>query len=471
MLNHAGNAKLISDKLQASNTSVFKDIQARDSVSDLLAKGNLHKITELIKSDKQIAMAIISNPKYSAIIYEKSTGRTLGHEAAKRYLSASLHAAQNENIWVIVDGSGWSIGHEAALCRDEVARYCIDKPNLLKPKTARGVSVAKTILLKHANVLSEQEQQALGQYILEIKNDSTNNTCSDKCGEGSNKTDSNGVQAGFLGITIRTNINADSQTTPAAYKRAPLEIQVDKNGGAISHTDEAIEIETDLKLKLSENGAAYIMQMLKDDRMFSRYLVDNRIGLKIKLDDNGNTIAHFLTKINEEYATVLSLNYETASINNAFGWSICHEGVRLFNKLACAVMKSEDNRLWELCDERGRSVGSIAVRHHETLALLAIRSDFAQSLLSIENDDGVSAAHEATKWKSFSIEVLNKHDIFSMRTRKGESVAEWAVRQHKSAAIAVLHSKQRYIDKLGAIEGSRLVEVADETLRKSNLRV
>lgn len=471
MINCVGNAKIISDKLQVSKLNAFQDIHAQDSVSDMLTKGNVYKLAGLIRFDKPMAMVVISSPKYSSIVYENSTGRTLGHEAAKRHLSASMYAAQNEKIWHIADNSGWSIGHEAVLCREEIARYCINNPGLFEPKTSRGVSVAETILLKHANALSEQDQKGLRQYIIERKKDHGNIVDAENAVAYVSKENPNDIRADSLSINIRTNTNANSNAIAAtAHKSASLELSSNKNEDANSHSAEDIEIEFDLKSKLSKNGAQYIMQMLKDDAMLSSYIIKRKIGLQIKLDDKGDTIAHFLAKINEEYATALSLDYETAKISNASGWSVCHEGVNLFNTVACAVMKSEDRRLWELCDERGKSVGGMAVRHHENVALLAINSDYSQSLLSIENDDGVSAAHEATKWKSFSIEVLNRDDIFSMRTRKGESVAEWAVRRHKSSAVAFLRDKGRYIGKLGAADGDRLAEMANEIIHMPNLR-
>ncbi len=63
--------------------------------------------------------------------------------------------------------------------------------------------------------------------------------------------------------------------------------------------------------------------------------------------------------------------------------------------------------------------------------------------------------------------ALDEHEIYSMRTRKGETVAEWAVSRHVSAAAKVLRDEKKYIEKLGDEDGHRLIMRARAKMRQS----
>ena len=188
-------------------------------------------------------------------------------------------------------------------------------------------------------------------------------------------------------------------------------------------------------------------------------MVSNNVGLDIQATSKGRKVAHYIAAVYPDLAIKLISNHETANITvDSTMWSVAHEAV-YYNKEAARYAMDSSSDLWGISDIDGKSVGHVAVKCHEDIAMLTLAHTNSKKLLSVEDDHRRTVAHIGLYWSRFSIGVLEDPELYKMTDDSNKPLILEAVRLHKSSAAKVQRSPNKYLSNLEQQHGKELLHI------------
>ncbi|MEM0201027.1 MAG: hypothetical protein QXD23_01335 [Candidatus Micrarchaeaceae archaeon] len=405
-------------------------------------KNTLHKI---IKENKESISIMFSNDKLFKTIIDASSGRTIGHEIVYLSLQKSIEAIEKPEIWSLKDKNGWSIGHEAVRSHVEVGKRILEGQNinsLFGINDKNELSIGKVFYSTYKSFLSSEEIIKMENWIKTSKNKN--------------------VLIEEIKINdVKPIINSgELKTEFQSFKKEVVNINPsiaeNKTEFIIQEEDEVLK---DLNMILKNKGVNEVRSLLTEDKFIASYLISNNIGLEIIISPNGRKIGHYLAALDNSNAIRLISNPKTARIvvNNSL-WSVCHEAVFYHKNAAHYAMESGDD-LWGISDINGKSVGHVAVKNHKDIAMLTLANINSKKLLLVEDDSMRTVAHSGIYWSEFSIGILKDPDLYTLKDNTNKSLLLEAVKLHRSTAIKVQESINKYLPNIDTSERSELLKL------------
>ena len=404
----------------------------------------IHELRKIISEDKDSIMYIFSKSSLMRLVINPGLGRTVGHELVHLSVNTSFAAMEKPEYWNMPDKSGWTIGHEAVRSHIEVSKKLLedDKTELLSIKDNSGLSVGKALYMAHKSHLTELELNKIEDWLK-----SPNNTI-------------NPIKAAQR---IEEPITPKEEVIPVVHipvaqsseseKATPEIIKVDENEA------QRKEIFEELNNLIKKGGVNAVRSSISEDKIFASYLVSNNVGLDIPVTSKGRKVAHYIAAVYPDLAIKLISNHETANITvDSTMWSVAHEAV-FYNKEAARYAMDSSSDLWGISDIDGKSVGHVAVKCHEDIAMLTLAHTNSKKLLSVEDDHRRTVAHIGLYWSRFSIGVLEDPELYKMTDDSNKPLILEAVRLHKSSAAKVQRSPNKYLSNLEQQHGKELLHI------------
>jgi hypothetical protein len=420
--------------------------------STLKENHNVETLRKLISSDKNAINLIFSKPELLKLVINPGLGKTVGHELVHLSLNTSFMAMKKPEIWGITDKSGWSIGHEAARSHIEVSKKLLEDnyTQLLSIEDNSGLSIGKAIYAAHKPHLAEAELSKLESWL----KSSTNKRATIKEAARSDPvpiTTPNKTEViNLTNSDVIKNIKNEGNTSDTTSN---TNIKINNN------ESERNEILTELNKLIQKGGVNEVRKVISDDKIFASYLVSNNIGLDMVITPKGRKVAHYIAALYPLLAIKLISNPETVNIsidNNL--WSVCHEAV-FYHKEAAKYAMDSSSDLWGISDIDGKSVGHVAVKQHEDIAMLALAHTDSKKLLSVEDDHKRTVAHIGLYWSRFSLGVLEDSELYTLKDDSNKPLILEAVRLHKSSAAKVQRYPTKYLSNLEESEGKELLHI------------
>ncbi len=421
---------------------ITTDVKQR--LNKAIENRSAREILVLIR-DNETARWIIDTPEYALRVYDSSTGDTLAHRLVEHRNCAvelinTCKSADHEvskralEIWSKTDLQGWSVGHTVVIKHPDLIPtiFEIEDRNtvlmMLSPKRVRNgneESILDFILhTKEDSVKAYAETIRIireSMHKIEVQKDngeaeSVGNDEADSLekvelaaalkGEEQKGGEPDHHDAGTSApikkqstsgneVTLRKIPSKEHAEKPAA----PLTGKSVGSAGTFK-ADPILEIEEEIELLIEKGELNTLRENLRDD-LYSTFLVHKRIGLDMKVDDNGRTLLHEIVKYNSVAALEL-LNLDSK------------EGLQLLS----------------ISDQDGRIVGEEAVDHNRKFAAALYGKPWCYTLLC--SNMSYLAEYAIQKHRSAAPEVMKNEahirDVLKDEPSRAEAIIKIARR-------------------------------------------
>lgn len=441
---------MVLERMRQSEKSET-ELNILDALKQSPTKQTLHK---LIGTYKNTIEFLTSRPHLFKIVIDSGLGRTVCHELVHLSIQTSFKAMVNQEMWKVVDKSGWSVGHEAAISHIEVAKKLIENTQnnqLLELKDNSGLSIGQVIYKRYKSTLTSTELDKLEKLLNASKVNKPESPIKEVIR----------VETSYSNTQIPVPVTVEKvEKLEPVVKTPKIETVSIKPIKIVDQKEqEKTEILKEINNLLKKHGMNAVRTTLSDDSVFASYLITNNVGLDILISPKGRTIAHYLASLNSDNAIKLMSNPDTANIVvKDTLWSVSHEAAFYHKEAARYAMDSHID-LWGISDINGKSVGHVAVKNYEDIAMSSLAHINSKKLLLVEDDHRRTVAHTGIYWSAFSLGVLEDPELYTLKDESNKPLILEAVRLHRSSAAKVQRSPSKYLSNLEQQHGKELLHI------------